>query len=163
MKYTRALALTTLIAFATSTMGCGYILYPERRGNAGGTIDGGTLVMDLLWLLPGIVPGVVFLIVDFSSGAMYVGGRVAIRATPNGDVAVKLNDSKAARTLELRLVAEKGNRVIDHKLADVGPTIHNESVQLHGGVAVAKHEKVFLQVVDPARPTTQLQVPVEVL
>jgi len=162
MKYTRALALTTLITFEISTVGCGYILYPERRGNHGGTIDGGTLVMDLLWLLPGIVPGVVFLIVDFSSGAMYVSGRYAMRATPNGDVAVKLNDSKDARTLELRLVTE-GNRVLDHKLADVGPTIHDESVQLHGGAAVAKHEKVFLQVVDPARPNTQLQVPVEVL
>jgi hypothetical protein len=143
MKYTRALALTTLIAFATSTMGCGYVLYPERRGNPGGTIDGGTLVMDLLWLLAGIVPGVVFLIVDFSSGAMYVGGRYAMRATPTGDVAVKLNDSKDARTLELRLVTAE-NRVLDRKLADVGPTIHGESVQLHGGVAVAKHEKVFL-------------------
>ena len=32
----------------------------------------GTLVMDLLWLIPGVVPGVVFLIVDFSSGTMYV-------------------------------------------------------------------------------------------
>ena len=68
-----AIAATAVLATATiPTTGCGYILYPERRGTSGGTIDGGTLVMDLLWLIPGVVPGVVCLIVDFSSGAMYV-------------------------------------------------------------------------------------------
>jgi hypothetical protein len=68
-----ALAASAVLATATlPTSGCGYVLHPERRGNHGGTIDGTTLVFDLLWLIPGIVPGVVFLIVDFSSGAMYV-------------------------------------------------------------------------------------------
>ena len=54
-NWTRAIAFSTLLAFGASSVGCGYILYPERRGNSGGTVDGGTLVMDLLWLLPGIV------------------------------------------------------------------------------------------------------------
>ncbi len=67
----RALALTALLGVASATSGCGYLLYPERRGHTQG-VDSGTLVMDLLWLLPGIVPGVVFLIVDFTTGAMYV-------------------------------------------------------------------------------------------
>ncbi|MEO8554522.1 MAG: hypothetical protein ABI678_31315, partial [Kofleriaceae bacterium] len=103
-NWTRAIALTTLLTVATSTVGCGYILYPERRGNNGGTIDGGTLVMDLLWLIPGIVPGVVFLIVDFTSGAMYVGGgRYAMKATSNGNVAVKLKDSATPKHLTLQL------------------------------------------------------------
>ena len=64
----------TLLATAMSTAGCGYILHPERRGNSGPGVDGASLVMDLLWLLPGLVPGVVALIVDFSTGAVYVGG-----------------------------------------------------------------------------------------
>lgn len=68
-----SIAAATALASATlPSTGCGYILHPERRGNHGGVIDGGTLVMDLLWLIPGVVPGVVFLIVDFSSGTMYV-------------------------------------------------------------------------------------------
>jgi hypothetical protein len=158
-RWTRAIALTTLLTFSTAS--CGYVLYPERRGNPGGTLDGGTLVMDLLWLIVGVVPGVVFLIVDFTSGAMYVNGRVAMRATPAGDVAVKLNDSKSARTLELRLVTAS-KRVLDRKLADVGPTIHGETVHLHGAVT-ATHEQVFLQIVDPSRPQMDLQVPVAVL
>ena len=68
-----AAALTAMLATAAlPTAGCGYLLHPERRGNDGGTIDGGSLIMDLLWLLPGVVPGVVALVVDFSSGAVYV-------------------------------------------------------------------------------------------
>jgi hypothetical protein len=162
-RWTRAIALTTLLTVTTSSIGCGYVLYPERRGNPGGTVDGGTLVMDLLWLLVGVVPGVVFLVVDFTSGAMYVNGGVAMRATPTGDVTVKLNDSKSARTLELRLVTAS-KRVLDRKLADVGPTIHDESVDLHGGTAlIGTHEKVFLQIVDPSRPQTEMLVPVAVL
>lgn len=71
-RFICALAATAALATATiPNTGCGYLLHPERRGNSGGVIDGGTLVMDLLWLIPGVVPGVVFLVVDFSSGAMY--------------------------------------------------------------------------------------------
>ena len=68
----RALALTALVGTASASTGCGWMLYPERRGHKSNVIDGGTLVMDLLWLLPGVVPGVVFLIVDFTTGGMYV-------------------------------------------------------------------------------------------
>ena len=60
-----------MLSVATSSVGCGYVLHPERRGNNGGEVAGGTLVMDLLWLIPGVIPGVVFLIVDFTSGAAY--------------------------------------------------------------------------------------------
>lgn len=156
MRQTRAIALALAISiFSTS---CGWLLYPERRGQRpGGAIDGGTLVMDLLWLLAGIVPGVVFLIVDFSAGTMYVNGRYAMKASPEGDVAVKLNDSKVARTLELRLVTQD-HRVLDRKLADVGPQYHDQSVKLHGDV----HKRMYLEIVDP-QVGKPLQVPVAVL
>ncbi|MFT3696767.1 MAG: hypothetical protein QM831_26735 [Kofleriaceae bacterium] len=157
MRRIRAIALVTLISVFTTS--CGWLLYPERRGQRpGGAVDGGTLVMDLLWLLAGIVPGVVFLIVDFSAGTMYVGGgRYAMKATPEGDVNVKLNDSKVARTLELRLVDDK-NHILDRKLADVGPQHHDVFVNLHGDT----HQKMHLEIVDP-QVGTPLQVPVAVL
>ena len=53
------------------TTGCGYILHPERRGRTSGAIDGTVLVFDLLWLLPGLLPGAVALAVDFTSGGIY--------------------------------------------------------------------------------------------
>jgi hypothetical protein len=65
-----SIASAAVLASAVPTSGCGYFLHPERRGNHYDVVDS-SLVMDLLWILPGVVPGVVALIVDFSSGAVY--------------------------------------------------------------------------------------------
>ncbi len=63
--------------------GCAYLLYPDRKGRDGGVIDTGPFIVDLLWLLPGLVPGVVCLIVDFTTGCIYRGGGgVAKNETP---------------------------------------------------------------------------------
>jgi hypothetical protein len=69
----KSLALV-LCAVMGLQVGCGTLLYPERRGTTGGRVDAGVAVMDGLWLLCFIVPGVVFYIVDFSNGAIYEGG-----------------------------------------------------------------------------------------
>jgi len=71
----KLLSLLVCAGLGAQLGGCGTILYPERRGTTGGQVDGGVLVMDCLWLLAGVVPGVVFLIVDFSNGAIYRSGR----------------------------------------------------------------------------------------
>lgn len=65
--------------------GCGYILYPYRTGRRGGEIDVPVLIIDLLWFLPGLIPGAICLIVDFTTGCVYRGeGRVgAPRPTPS--------------------------------------------------------------------------------
>jgi hypothetical protein len=153
MKTTRAIALATILSLATTTVGCGYVLYPERRGNNGGYVAGGTLVMDLLWLIPGIVPGVIFLIVDFTSGAMYVRPGQAMIVSPQGNVALKLQDQATAKTLELRVVTAD-HRVLDEQKVSVGPSVRDREVQLHVG---ATHEKIFLQILDAEHPTTALQ------
>jgi hypothetical protein len=148
-RWIRSTALATLLAMAPS---CGYILYPERRGNHGGTIDGGTLVMDLLWLLPGVLPGVVFLIVDFTSGAIYVSGRVAMNTTDN-TVAVRLQPD--APRVAVRLVTAS-SRVVDSAVAKGG-----DVVTFHAGDA--RGEKLFVQVIDPAKPTHAATVRVETM
>jgi hypothetical protein len=60
--------------------GCGWILYPERRGRKSGRVDVPILIIDLLWLLPGVIPGVICLVVDFTTGCIYEGGRGASRS-----------------------------------------------------------------------------------
>jgi hypothetical protein len=60
---------------ALLTASCGYLLYPERKGRSGGTIDTGPFIVDLLWLLPGLIPGIICLVVDFSTGCIYRSGR----------------------------------------------------------------------------------------
>ena len=141
-RVSRAVAGTTLLVVtATSSGGCGYLLHPERRGQQSGIIDGATMVMDLLWLLPGIIPGVVALIVDFSSGAIYVGGHRAHLA-PNGRLAVRLPRTDKSQRIELRLVT--ANRVVARRTAVVGPA--DQSIELTMADALPANEPVFLEV-----------------
>src|ERR1022692_3128810 len=100
----RTLAATTLLTTAVGSFGCGYLLYPERRGQQSGRIDSGTMVMDLLWLLAGVVPGVNALGGGFSSGGIYVRGGTALRLSPDGHVAVRLPHAATPTRLEFRLV-----------------------------------------------------------
>ncbi len=69
-RFVRSIAAATVLTVGSGSVGCGYLLHPERRGIQSGVIDGATMVMDCLWLLVGVVPGVVALIVDFSSGGI---------------------------------------------------------------------------------------------
>jgi hypothetical protein len=151
----RAIATATMLTMAGGPLGCGYLLYPERRGTQSGTIDSGTMVMDLLWLLPGIIPGVVALIVDFSSGAIYVRGRTALRISPDGRIAVRLPSSEKATQLEFRVVTSS-HRVLARKVASIGPSsLAARSVDIEMGETirqsvaqgvVGKSEELFLEV-----------------
>jgi hypothetical protein len=67
----QVLSLVLCAALGAQVAGCGTILYPERRGTHGRHIDAGVAVMDGLWCLVFIVPGVVAFIVDFGNGAIY--------------------------------------------------------------------------------------------
>ena len=121
-RFLRTIAAGTMLTVGTTSISCGYILYPERRGNQGGVIDGATMVMDLLWLLPGLIPGVVALIVDFSSGAIYVGGRrhAELRLSPDGHLAVQVPHASGPGRVELRLV-NGSHEVVARRTALVGP------------------------------------------
>ncbi len=63
------LVLGTLL---TQTLGCGTLLYPERRGQKSGNIDVGVAVLDGVGLLVFIIPGVIAYAVDFTTGAIYL-------------------------------------------------------------------------------------------
>ncbi len=160
----RHIAAATLLATAVSSAGCGYILHPERRGNTGGHIATGSFVMDLLWLLPGIVPGVVALIVDFSSGAIYTGGgrSAAIQLSSRGHVAVRLPDASTPARLELRLVSAD-HRVLAKRVAVVGPTTRGQSVELaiDASALPKAHETVYLEVTNAAGTSARFPTPIE--
>jgi hypothetical protein len=81
--------------------GCGWILYPERKGRTGGRIDTPILIIDLLWLLVGIIPGVICLIVDFTTGCIYESGGRHVAVPQEGPsrlatVAVELDGAIVA-------------------------------------------------------------------
>jgi len=56
-------------------MGCGTLMYPERRGQRGGSIDAGIAILDGIGLLFAIIPGVIAFCVDFSNGTIYLPSR----------------------------------------------------------------------------------------
>src|ERR1700679_3171986 len=64
--------------FTMQLMGCGTLMYPERRGQRGGSLDAGVAVLDGIGLLFGIIPGVIAFAVDFSNGTIYLPERTRI-------------------------------------------------------------------------------------
>ncbi|MCO8125375.1 hypothetical protein NHH03_26790 [Stieleria sp. TO1_6] len=61
------------VVVATSTTGCGMILYPERRGQAHNhQIDWKIVALDGLGLILFFVPGVIAFVVDFCTGTIYL-------------------------------------------------------------------------------------------
>jgi len=116
----RTVAAGTMLTVGTTSISCGYFLHPERRGTQAGTIDSATMVMDLLWLLAGIIPGVVALIVDFSSGAIYVSGRRAeLHLDRDGHLAFQVPNASRPGRIEFRLVTAT-HEVVARRTALVG-------------------------------------------
>jgi hypothetical protein len=68
----RRFICTAMLGGLCSVAGCGTILYPERRGQRGGTLDTGVVILDGLGLLLFFVPGVIAFAVDFATGAIYL-------------------------------------------------------------------------------------------
>lgn len=62
-----------LLSGAALVPGCATVLHPERQGNDIGPLDVGALILDILWFIPGIIPGIIALVVDFGTGAIYMG------------------------------------------------------------------------------------------
>ena len=61
-----------IVALTLQVIGCGTLLYPERRGQTSGNIDPGIAIMDGIGLVFFIVPGLVAFAIDFTTGAIYL-------------------------------------------------------------------------------------------
>ena len=145
------LTASLLAATLAPTTGCGYFLHPERRGNSGGGVDGVTLVFDILWLIPGIIPGVIALVVDFSSGAIYVGGgrRTGIVVSPKGTVMVALAPSTKPMNVEFRFTREDQSALAS-EVVFVKPHDDNRAIELQLAPTLrpVHGEKIYLEVVN---------------
>ena len=69
MKKVICAILVAAMAFTETR--CGILFHPERSGNRGDRLDVFAVVLDCCWLFVGIIPGVVALVIDFSSGGAY--------------------------------------------------------------------------------------------
>ena len=76
MDIRKFISLSLVAVTLANIAACGTIIYPERRGQAGGRIDPAIAILDGTGLLFFIIPGVIAFAVDFSNGSIYLpGGR----------------------------------------------------------------------------------------
>jgi len=68
----KSLGMLIATALILQSVGCGTIMYPERRGQKAGKIDAGVAVLDAIGLLFFIIPGVIAFAVDFNNGTIYL-------------------------------------------------------------------------------------------
>ena len=60
------------VALVFQLLGCGTILYPERRNQPSGKLDTDIVLLDGVGLLFFLIPGVIAFAVDFATGAIYL-------------------------------------------------------------------------------------------
>jgi hypothetical protein len=67
-----AFRVLVVVVLVVQLLGCGTILYPERRGQPAGKYDTDIVILDAIGLVFFLVPGVIAFAVDFSTGAIYL-------------------------------------------------------------------------------------------
>ena len=73
-KLVNALRVIICAVLTVQLMGCGTIIYPERKGQKAGHIDAGVAILDGIGLLLFIIPGIIAFAVDFNNGTIYLPG-----------------------------------------------------------------------------------------
>lgn len=103
------LVVFTLGVMLVSASGCGALLYPARlAAKPSRTLDTRVVVLDCLWLVAGLIPGVVALAVDFTTQAAYFSeGEANVSAGDKVSVNV-YGAAPADSELTLRLVDVEG-------------------------------------------------------
>jgi len=103
----RALSLVVLAMLLIQQFGCGTIMYPERKGQRGGSIDAGVAVLDGIGLLFFIIPGVIAFAVDFSTGAIYLPGGHHSSLPKEAVKVVHVSPSELSRLTSIKEVVVK--------------------------------------------------------
>jgi len=111
-----AVALSVLTA-------CAFISHPERRGNNSLPIAAVPLVVDLLLFIPGVVPGVIALVIDFGSGAIYLR-----RVGPSASVPGQPGPGKQQERVYVRVIDQRGNVLDERALTVVAPDAPGQTV-----------------------------------
>ncbi|SDZ76630.1 hypothetical protein [Microbulbifer marinus] len=109
----RGVAASCLLVMMMNLTACGYFLYPERKGQAGGRVDPVVVILDGAALLFGILPGVVAFAVDFTTGTIYLpaGGSSAIDrhvSSVDTDEAKKVIDQQGQEWLQMPIDSVAG-------------------------------------------------------
>jgi hypothetical protein len=113
--------LTLTQAGIATTIGCGTVLHPERRGQPAGRIDWKIAALDGLGLLLFFVPGVIAFAVDFTTGAIYL---------PPDHYGLRSSNRRGEKLVTVKLRKEK---MTLHKLERVISEQTKRDIQLTAG------------------------------
>lgn len=96
--------------------GCGTVLHPERRGQAGGDLDWKIVALDAVGLLLFFIPGVIAFAVDFNNGTIYLPPEHYGKSEPGGQhhklISRKLRENqRTSKGLE-QVVSQHVNRPV---------------------------------------------------
>jgi hypothetical protein len=91
-------------------VGCGTIMYPERKGQKAGRIDAGVAILDGLGLLLLIIPGVIAFAVDFNNGTIYLPGTSRSSLDLRNPRPVKFDPKHRSLALLERTIKEETGR-----------------------------------------------------
>ncbi len=82
-------------------VGCGTLLYPERRGQKAGHLDAGVVILDAIGLLFFLIPGIIAFAVDFSNGTIYL---PALSVSNNKDLRQVKFDPKTTSIAQIETI-----------------------------------------------------------
>ncbi len=120
----KILCVIVSIVLMLQLFGCGYILHPERRNQVpSGRIDPGIAILDGLWLLVFIIPGVIAFAVDVTNNTLYLpGGQRRHSETLDGETLKKIVKEETGISINLNEAQVYGvdrSENIEAKLAEI--------------------------------------------
>jgi hypothetical protein len=102
------LCILVSMGIVVQLIGCGTLIYPERRGQKSGPIDPGIAILDGIGLLVFIIPGLVAFAVDFTTGAIYLPGGAKKSSALTGQMKVtRVNLSELNKTTIREIVMKE--------------------------------------------------------
>jgi hypothetical protein len=108
----KTLRIFICLAITAQMIGCGTIMYPERKGQKSGKIDGGVAVLDGIGLLLFLVPGIIAFAVDFNNGTIYLPGT-HVSSLEMKDLKMVKFDANNGGALEIeKIIKEQTGRIV---------------------------------------------------
>ena len=98
LSVTKIMSIIVCTVFFLQVVGCGTIIYPERKGQTKGKIDTSIAILDGLGLLLFIIPGVIAFAVDFNNGTIYL---------PPGKSSKNLNEDEKGSLAVVKILSNK--------------------------------------------------------
>lgn len=105
-KLTNAINVSLCAVLIFQLVGCGTIMYPERKGQKSGKIDSGVAILDGIGLLFFLIPGIIAFAVDFNNGTIYLPGTAMGPSGPDNIKQVRF-DPKRSNQADIERMIKK--------------------------------------------------------